>query len=81
MHGKRPTAELLRGHDDFTAVGREHANGGFLQPGKSDIGDAAGEKSDAGPAPPHRRESRPDATEKKLVIDMRQKAVALGKPK
>ena len=50
VSGKRSATELSFGYDDFTAVGGEDANGGFIEPRECDVGDAAGEESDTGAA-------------------------------
>jgi hypothetical protein len=70
---------LFPWHDDFTAIRGKHADGSFLQFGKSDIGNAAGKESDAGAPPSYGRKRRPNATEEKIIIDAREEAVTLGK--
>ena len=78
VRGQRAAAELILGHDDFAAVGSEHANGGFVEAGKRDVGDAAGEKSHARAAGPHGRKSFAKTIEEKIVVDRREQAFALG---
>jgi len=79
--GKRATASLFQWHDDFAAVGGEHADGSFLQSGKSHVGNAAGKKGNACTPPSHGRKRRPNATKEKIIIDAREEAVSFGKAK
>ena len=79
--GKRATAGLFEWHDDLTAIRSEHADGGFLQSGKSDIGNAAGKESNPCAPRSYRRKRRANTTKEKIIIDAREKAVPFGKAK
>jgi hypothetical protein len=76
MRGKRAAAALFSWQDDFAAVCGEHPDGGFLQLGKSDVGDAAGKESHTRAPRTYRSERRPDVAEEKFVINAREKPVA-----
>ena len=78
MRGEGAAAELPFGDDDFTAVGGENADGGFIELGKSDIGNAAGEKGDAGAAWAGGRVAPAIAAVEKMIVDAREKTFALG---
>jgi hypothetical protein len=79
VRGQRTAAELILGHDHFAAVGGEHADSGFIEAGKCDIGDAAGKESHARAARPRSGKSFAEAVEEKLVVDWREQSFALGK--
>src|SRR5260370_25385278 len=81
MCRKRAAAGLFPGHDNFAAVGGEHADSSFIELGEGDIGDAAGKKSHTGPARPNRREGPANTAEEESVLDAGQKAIAVGKAK
>ena len=76
--GQRAAAELARGHDDFASVSGEDADGGFVEASEADLGDAAGEKGDAGAARPLRGIAPAQALEEKRVLDGRQEPLARG---
>ena len=65
-------------HDNFAAVRGEHADGGFVEFGKSDVGDAAREKGDARATRACGRKGLAKAPEEKIVVDVRKKAIAFG---
>src|SRR5260370_17628470 len=48
--GERAAAKLIFWDDHFAAVGGEDADGGFVELRECDVGDASGEKRDAGAA-------------------------------
>lgn len=79
MCGECAAAKLILGNNHFTSVGGKHANGRFVEIGKSDIGDAAGKESHARAARPNGGKSCAQAVEEKLVVDWREQSFALGK--
>ena len=71
-------AELFLGYNHFAAVGGENAKSSFVERGKSDVGDAAGEEGDAGAART-RCGKRPAITPvKEVVVDAREESFAFG---
>ncbi len=63
VRGQRTAAKLAIWHDDFTAVGGEHADGGFVKLREGDIGDATCEEGDTRAARANRGESLAEAVE------------------
>src|SRR5215469_2852993 len=76
VSGKRAATRLLLWHNHFAAVGREHADGGFVQPGKRDIRDAAREKRHSRAARSHGSERGAKTIEEKVAVNLRKKPVA-----
>ena len=73
---KRAAARLLLWNDHFAAIGGQHADGGFVQLGKRDIGDAAREKCHSRAARARGSERRAEAVEEKFAINLWKKTVA-----
>src|SRR6266851_5537565 len=78
MRGERAAAELILRDCHFAAVGGEDADGGFVELGESDIGDAAGEERDAGAARTGGGKRGAEAAVEKIVVDAREKTFAFG---
>src|SRR5208282_6886231 len=78
MRGQRAAAELRAGDDHLAAVGREDANGGFIELGESDIGDAAGKEGHARAAGALRGKGFAEFAEKEIIVDARQKTLAIS---
>lgn len=72
MGGESAAAELMIGNDDFDAVGHEDAEGGFIERGESDIGDAAGEEGDTRAALTAGRKGVAEAAEEEFRVDGRE---------
>src|SRR5258708_31735939 len=70
-------ATLSRGHVDLNAVLREHIDSGAVQMGKSNVVDAAGQKSDFATALTHRGKCLADLAEEKLLVDLRREPVQI----
>src|SRR5229473_5143325 len=80
VDGERAAAELILGDDHFAAVGGEDADGGFVELGESDVGDAAGEEGHAGAARAGGGKRRAEMAVEKVVVDAREEAFAFGEP-
>lgn len=78
MRGERAAAELSMGHDDFAAVGGKNADSGFVESRKDDVGDAAGEKSDARATTANGGEGLANAGKEESVVDAWKQAFAIG---
>src|SRR5229473_8266216 len=80
MRGERAAAELVFWDDHFAAVGGEDADGGFVELRECDVGDASGEKRDAGAAGAGGGKRGAEAAVEKIVVDAREEAFAFGEP-
>src|SRR2546428_11438011 len=80
MRGQSAAAKLPVGHDDFATIGGKDADGGVVQPRKSDVGDTSGKKGDASAARTGGGESLTEAAEKKVIVDAREQTFAVGDP-
>src|SRR5216683_1864640 len=78
--GERAAAELILRDCHFAAVGGEDADGGFVELGESDVGDAAGEEGHAGAAWTGGGKRRAEMAVEKIVVDAREEAFAFGEP-
>ena len=78
MRGKCAAAELRAGDDDFAAVGREDANGRFIELGEGDIGDASGKEGHARAAGALRGKGLAEFAEKEMIVDAGQETLAIG---
>ncbi len=78
MGGERAAAKLVFWDDHFAAVGGEDADGGFVELRECDVGDASGEKRDAGAAGAGGGKRGAEAAVEKIVVDAREEAFALG---
>src|SRR6266851_9333007 len=78
MRGERAAAELIFRDDHFAAVGGEDADGGFVELRECDVGDASGEKRDAGAAGAGGGKRGAEAAVEKIVVDAREEAFAFG---
>ena len=78
VRGESAAAELSPRDDDLAAVGGEDADGGFIEPGEGDVGDAAGEESDASAARACGGIGPAKAAVEKIIINAREKALAIG---
>ena len=78
VRGEGSAAELPFWNDDLAAVGGEHANGGFIELGESDVGDAAGEEGDACAARAGGGIAPAIALVEKMIVDAREETFALG---
>src|SRR5208283_2583192 len=65
----RGTAKLRAGDDHFAAVGREDANGGFIELREGDIRDASGKEGHARAADALRRKGPAKLLEKETVVN------------
>ena len=77
VSGQCAAADLSGGHDDFAAVGLQHADGGAVEFAEGDLRDAAREERDARAALALRRKGLAKVREEKFRVDFRQKPFAL----
>src|SRR5258707_395206 len=80
MRGERAAAELILRDCHFAAVGGEDADGGFVELGESDVGDAAGEERDSRTARADGGKRGAEVAVEKIVVDGREETFAFGKP-
>src|SRR6266581_4036308 len=73
VRGKGAAARLVFWHDNFAAVRGEHADSSFVEFRKSDVGDAAGEKSNARAAWPCGGKRLAETGGEKIVVDLWEK--------
>src|SRR5712692_2635499 len=78
VSGQRSATKLILGDDDFAAVRGEHADGGFIEIRKYDIGDATGEEGDTGAARAGCWIGFTQTAKEKIIVDPRQEAFLLG---
>src|SRR5260370_30846565 len=78
--GERAAAKLIFWDDHFAAVGGEDADGGFVELRECDVGDASGEKRDAGAAGGGGGEPLAPAARSTMAAAVRQGAVAPAPP-
>jgi hypothetical protein len=76
--GEGTATKLSLGNHDFAAVGGEYPDGGFVETGESDIGDASGEEGHAGAARACGGIGPAEAAVEKIVINARKEALAIG---
>jgi len=79
MRGQRATAELFAWDDNFAAVGREDANGGFIELCERDIRDASGKEGHARAADALRGKSPAKLLEKEMVVNAGKKTLTISK--
>ena len=78
VRGKCAAAKLSLRHDDFASIGSEDADGGFVEPGEGDVGDAPCEESDACAARAGGGVGPAMAAIKKVVVNAREEAFTFG---
>jgi len=78
MRGQRAAAKLFTGDDNFAAVSRENADGGFIELSEGDIGDASGKEGHAGTAGALRGKGLTKFAEKEMIVDAGHEPLAVG---
>jgi hypothetical protein len=77
VRGERAAAELILWDDDFAAIGGKDADGGFVELRKSDVGNASGEKCNAGAARAGGGKRGAEMAVEKIIVDTREETFAL----